>query len=167
MIKLGEAVTKAKRYVANQTGAPYHSLLLESFKSEPTSHVIEFKEVASLGENVYGHYLIEVDNESGKITGFSKCSPHNPNPEIEPIGKGKGSPHNPNPEIEPIIHRKGLPEPQFEIYKDTDDKFRFRLRTPNGEAIAVSKVYESKAGCLNGIKMVKENASKAIIQNLN
>jgi len=150
MINIGKAVSKAKSYVANQTGAPYHSLVLESFKSEQASHVIEFKEVAALGEKIYGHYLIEVDTESGKITGF-----------------GKSGPNDPNPEIEPIIHRKGLPEPQFEIYKDTDDKFRFRLKTPNGEAIAVSKVYESKASCLNGIKMVKENAPKAIIQNLN
>jgi len=150
MINIGKAVSKAKSYVANQTGAPYHSLVLESFKSEQASHVIEFKEVAALGEKIYGHYLIEVDTESGKITGF-----------------GKSGPNDPNPEIEPIIHRKGLPEPQFEIYKDTDDKFRFRLKTPNGEAIAVSKVYESKVSCLNGIKMVKENAPKAIIQNLN
>jgi len=150
MINIGKAVSKAKSYVANQTGAPYHSLVLESFKSEQASHVIEFKEVAALGEKIYGHYLIEVDTESGKITGF-----------------GKSGPNDPNPEIEPIIHRKGLPEPQFEIYKDTDDKFRFRLKTPNGEAIAVSKVYESKAECLIGIKTVKENASKAIIRELN
>jgi len=165
MIKLGEAVAKAKSYVANQTGAPYYSLLLESFKSEQVSHIIEFKEVASLGEKVYGHYLIEVDNESGKITGFGKSGPNNPNPEIEPIGKG--SSNNPNPEIEPIIQRKELPEPRFEVYKDTADKFRFLLRSPSGEAFAVSTVYESKAECLIGIKTVKENAPKAIIQELN
>jgi uncharacterized protein YegP (UPF0339 family) len=150
MIKIGEAVAKAKNYVVNQTGAPYHSLVLESFKSEQASHVVEFKEVATLGENTYGHYLIEVNTESGKITGFEKIDPNNPIPEIESTEQ-----------------RKGLPEPQFEIFKDTDDKFRFRLRAPNGEAYAVSKVYESRAGCLNGIKMIKEIAPKAIIQDLN
>jgi hypothetical protein len=180
MIKIGKAVTKAKKYVANQTGAPYHSLVLESFKSEQVSHVIEFKEVAALGEKVYGHYLIEVDNTSGKITGYGKSGPNDPNPKIEPIGKsgpndpnpkiepiGKSRPHNPNEEMAPIIHRKGLVEPQFEIYKDTADKFQFLLRAPNGEAFAVSTVYESKAECLIGIKTVKENAAKAIIQDLN
>lgn len=150
MINIGEAVAKAKSYVVNQTGAPYHCLVLESFKSEQVSHVIEFKEVAGLGEKVYGHYLIEVDTKSGKIRSFGKISPTNPNPEIEPIKQ-----------------QKELPEPQFEIFKDTADKFRFLLRTPNGEEIAVSKVYESKAGCLNGIKIVKENASKARIEELN
>lgn len=165
MIKIGKAVTNAKKYVANQTGAPYHSLVLESFKSEQVSHVIEFKEVAALGEKVYGHYLVEVDNTSGKITGYGKSGPNDPNPKIEPIGKSR--PNDPNKEMAPIIHRKGLVEPQFEIYKDTADKFQFLLRAPNGEAFAVSTVYESKAECLIGIKTVKENAAKAIIQDLN
>jgi uncharacterized protein YegP (UPF0339 family) len=150
VINIGEAVAKAKSYVANQTGAPYHSLVLESFKSEQVSHVIEFIEVAGLGEKVYAHYLIEVDTKSGRITGF-----------------GKSGPTNPNPVIEPIKQQKEVSEPQFEIYKDTTDKFRFLLRTPNGEEIAVSKVYDSKAGCLKGIKIVKENAPKARIQDLN
>ena len=150
MINIGEAVSKAKSYVANQTGAPYHSLVLESFKSEQASHVIEFKEVTGSGEKVYGHYLIEVDTKLGKITGFGKISPTNLNPEIEPIKQ-----------------QKEVLEPQFEIFKDAADKFRFLLRTPNGEEIAVSKVYESKAGCLKGIKIVKENAPKARIQDLN
>ena len=149
MINIGEAVAKAKSYVANQTGAPYYSLVLESFKSEQASHVIEFKEVAGSGEKVYGHYLIEVDTKSGRITGFEKISPTIPNPEIEPI------------------KQTDVPEPQFEIYKDSADNFQFLLRASNGEEIAVSKVYDSKASCLNGIKTVKETASKARIQDLN
>jgi len=56
--------------------------------------------------------------------------------------------------------------PQFEIYKDTAGGYRFRLRAPNGEVIAVSEGYESKSGCKNGIASVKENAPKAIIQDL-
>jgi len=67
----------------------------------------------------------------------------------------------------PIIHRKGLEEPQFEIFKDTTGKFQFLLRAPNGEAFAISTSYESKAECLIGIKTVKENASKAMIPELN
>lgn len=150
MINIGEAVSKAKSYVANQTGAPYHSLVLESFKSDQISHVIEFREVAGLGEKVYGDYLIEVDTKSGRVTSFEKISPTNLNPEIEPTKQ-----------------QTEVPKPQFEIYKDTDEKFRFLLRSPNGEEIAVSKVYDSKAGCLNGIKTVKETAPNARIQDLN
>ena len=165
MIKIGQAVSKAKNYVANQTGAPCHSLVLESFKSEEASHIIEFKEVASLGEKVYAHYLIEVDHKSGTIMGYGKSGPNDPNLKIIPIGKSP--PHNTDKEMEPIIHQKGSAEPQFEIFKDTADKFQFLLRAPNGEAFAVSTVYESKDDCLIGIKTVKENASKAIIQDLN
>jgi len=165
MIKIGQAVSKAKSYVANKTGAPYHSLVLESFKSEQVSHVIEFKEVASLGEKVYGHYLIEVDHKSGEITGYGKSGPNDPNLKIESIEKRR--PHKPDKEMVPIIHRKGLEEPQFEIYKDAADKFQFLLRAPNGEAFAISTSYESKAECLIGIKTVKENASKAMIPELN
>lgn len=56
--------------------------------------------------------------------------------------------------------------PQFEITKDTTGEYRFRLRAPNGEIIAVSEGYGSKAACKNGIASVKENAPKAIIQDL-
>jgi uncharacterized protein YegP (UPF0339 family) len=51
--------------------------------------------------------------------------------------------------------------PKFEIYKDASSKFRWRLRAPNNEIIAVSEAYESKDGCKNGIQSVKTNAPKA------
>jgi len=57
-------------------------------------------------------------------------------------------------------------EPQFEITKDVAGEYRFRLRAPNGEIIAVSEGYKSKDGCKKGIASVKENAQKAIIQDL-
>jgi len=59
-----------------------------------------------------------------------------------------------------------MPEPRFEIYKDASGKFRFRLRAVNNEIIAVSEAYESKDGCENGVASVKENAPKAMIQDL-
>ena len=54
-------------------------------------------------------------------------------------------------------------EPQFEITKDAAGEYRFRLRAPNGEIIAVSEGYKSKDSCKNGIASVKENAPKATI----
>jgi uncharacterized protein YegP (UPF0339 family) len=50
---------------------------------------------------------------------------------------------------------------KFEVYKDKADKYRFRLKAGNGEIIAVSEAYESKAGCLNGVESVRGNATKA------
>ena len=53
--------------------------------------------------------------------------------------------------------------PKFEIYKDAAEKFRFRLKAPNGEIIASGEAYASKDGCKNGIASIKENAPKAEI----
>lgn len=52
---------------------------------------------------------------------------------------------------------------KFEIYKDKSDKYRFRLKAPNGEIIAVGEAYESKAACKNGIESIKKNAPAAEI----
>ncbi|MBR5444686.1 MAG: YegP family protein [Clostridia bacterium] len=51
--------------------------------------------------------------------------------------------------------------PKFEVYADKAGEFRFRLKARNGEVIAVSEGYASKAGCLNGIESVKKNAPEA------
>jgi len=53
--------------------------------------------------------------------------------------------------------------PKFEIYRDAAEKFRFRLKAPNGETIATGEAYESKDGCKKGIESVKTNAPKAQI----
>jgi len=58
-----------------------------------------------------------------------------------------------------------MPLPQFEIYLDKAKEYRFRLRAPNGEIIAVSEAYKTKDGCKNGIASVKENAPKAVNQD--
>jgi len=58
-----------------------------------------------------------------------------------------------------------MTEPKFEIFKDAADKFRFRIVAPNGEILAVSEAYNSKAGCENGIKSVKINVPKALVQD--
>ncbi|HEX4580989.1 MAG TPA: YegP family protein [Acidobacteriaceae bacterium] len=38
------------------------------------------------------------------------------------------------------------------------EKYRFHLKTANGEVVLVSESYESKESALNGIESVKENA---------
>ncbi len=50
---------------------------------------------------------------------------------------------------------------KFELYTDKAGKYRFRLKAGNGEIIAVSEAYESKAGATNGIESVKRNAGDA------
>jgi hypothetical protein len=50
---------------------------------------------------------------------------------------------------------------KFELFEDRTGKFRFRLRAGNGEIIASSEAYNSKAGAKNGIESVQNNAPGA------
>ena len=47
---------------------------------------------------------------------------------------------------------------KFEIIKDKSGEYRFHLKAGNGEIIAASQGYESKAGAQNGIESIKKNA---------
>jgi hypothetical protein len=70
---------------------------------------------------------------------------------------------NCNAEIEDLtIQDRKVPNPKYQIYKDTADKFRFRLKAANGEIIAEGEGYESKEGCLNGIKVVRSSCDAEI-----
>ncbi len=53
--------------------------------------------------------------------------------------------------------------PKFELYADKAGEFRFRLKARNGEVIAVSEGYKTKASCENGIASVKKNAPEAAV----
>ena len=53
--------------------------------------------------------------------------------------------------------------PKFELYEDKAGEFRFRLKARNGQIIAVSEGYKTKAACENGIESVKKNAQDAQI----
>ncbi len=48
---------------------------------------------------------------------------------------------------------------KFELYTDKKGEYRFRLKAGNGEVIAVSEGYTSKASALNGIESVRRNAA--------
>ncbi|MGZ4514976.1 MAG: YegP family protein [Mycobacterium sp.] len=42
---------------------------------------------------------------------------------------------------------------QIELSKDKAGKFRFHLKAANGEIIAASQGYDTKAGCRKGLEM--------------
>jgi uncharacterized protein len=50
---------------------------------------------------------------------------------------------------------------KFEISKDKSGKFRFHLKAANGEIIAASQGYETKASAEKGIESVKTTAPDA------
>ena len=50
---------------------------------------------------------------------------------------------------------------KFVLKKGSTGKFHFNLVATNGQVIATSEAYESKAAALNGIESVKKNAPAA------
>lgn len=54
----------------------------------------------------------------------------------------------------------------FEILKADDSQFYFVLRAKNGEIIAVSETYISKAMCRKGIASCRWNALTAKVKDL-
>lgn len=55
---------------------------------------------------------------------------------------------------------------KFELYKSSNGEFRFRLKAGNGEIIATSEGYTSKASAKDGIESVKSNAADAEVVDL-
>lgn len=56
--------------------------------------------------------------------------------------------------------------PKFEMYEDKSGEFRFRLKARNGQVIAVSEGYTTKASCENGIASVQKNAPDAEVEEI-
>ena len=54
---------------------------------------------------------------------------------------------------------------KFVLSKGSTGKFHFNLVAANGQVIATSEAYESKAAALNGIDSVKRNAPGAEIDD--
>ena len=66
-------------------------------------------------------------------------------------------------EDQTVTGYKTLTNPKFELFADKAGRFRFRLTARNGQVIAASEDYTTKAACENGIASVQKNASEAEI----
>jgi len=61
----------------------------------------------------------------------------------------------------PRGRRGGRMSGKFELWTDKGGDWRFNLKASNGQVIATSQGYASKASALNGIDSVKTNAPGA------
>ncbi len=52
---------------------------------------------------------------------------------------------------------------QFEIFNDKSGQFRWRFQANNNEIVAQSEAYTSKAGCQNGIDVIRREAANASV----
>ena len=58
-----------------------------------------------------------------------------------------------------------MAHPAFQLKTAKDGQFYFNLTAKNGQIIATSEMYTTKAACENGIESVKENAPIAEIDD--
>jgi len=62
---------------------------------------------------------------------------------------------------------KGAPMAgKFELWTDKGGDWRFNLKASNGQVIATSQGYSSKASALNGIASVRTNAPGAGVEEI-
>jgi uncharacterized protein YegP (UPF0339 family) len=54
---------------------------------------------------------------------------------------------------------------KFVIKKGSTGKFRFSLVSTNGQIVATSEAYNSKASAMNGIRSVQKLAAEALIED--
>src|SRR3954451_14131511 len=54
---------------------------------------------------------------------------------------------------------------KFVVKKGTTGKFRFSLLSTNGQIVATSESYNSKASAMNGIKAVRNLAAEASVED--
>jgi uncharacterized protein YegP (UPF0339 family) len=54
---------------------------------------------------------------------------------------------------------------KFVVKKGTTGKFRFNLLSTNGQVVATSEAYNSKASTMGGIRSVKSLAADAVIED--
>ncbi len=55
---------------------------------------------------------------------------------------------------------------KFEVYRDKQGDYRFRLLAANGQVIATGQGYKAKKSCLDGIESVKKNAPGAPVEEV-
>jgi uncharacterized protein len=54
---------------------------------------------------------------------------------------------------------------KFELKKSQSGQYHFNLKASNGQVIASSEMYKSKASALNGIESIRTNAKGAVLDD--
>ncbi len=54
---------------------------------------------------------------------------------------------------------------KYVIKKGSTGKFRFALLSTNGQVVATSEAYNSKASCMNGVRSVQKLAADAVVED--
>lgn len=111
--------------------------------------------------NLYGEYTFELRAGNGEAIAISQTFPTAESCEniIDSIKRNAKA----AVEDRTVYKWKAIPYPKFEVYKDMTGEFHFRLKSANGEIIAVSESYTTKSSCLKGIRSIGKNAPEGEI----
>lgn len=66
----------------------------------------------------------------------------------------------------PVTSEETVMAGKFEVYEDASGKYRFRLKSGNGEVVATGQSYTSLAGAKAGVDAVKRAAEGAAVVEL-
>ncbi len=61
------------------------------------------------------------------------------------------------------VKKNSQDESKFDVLESKNGKHYFNLKATNGQIIGSSQMYESLAGCQNGVQSVRNNAPEAEI----
>ncbi len=63
------------------------------------------------------------------------------------------------------VKKNSTDKARFEVSKTKSGKFKFNLKSTNGQVIGVSQSYATEASCENGVACVKKDAPKAAVED--
>ena len=110
-------------------------------------------------KDVAGKFRFRLRADNNKIVAVGEAYEHHVSclNGIKSIQKNCGS------EIEDLtIEDRKVPNPKYQILKDSTGEFRFHLKATNGEIIAQGEGYQTKEDCLNAIELVKKSCNAEI-----
>ena len=110
-------------------------------------------------KDVAGKFRFRLRADNNKIVAVGEAYEHHASclNGIKSIQKNCGS------EIEDsTTEDRKVPNPKYQILKDSTGEFRFHLNAANGEIIAQSEGYQTKENCLNAIEIVKKSCTAEI-----
>ena len=110
-------------------------------------------------KDVAGKFRFRLRADNNKIVAVGEAYEHHASclNGIKSIQKNCGS------EIEDLtIEDRKVPNPKYQILKDSTGEFRFHLKAANGEIIAQGEGYQTKEDCLNAVELVKKSCNAEI-----
>ena len=110
-------------------------------------------------KDVAGKFRFRLRAENNKIVAVSEAYEQH----AGCLNGVKSVQKNCNADIEDMtMEGKRIPNPKYQVFYDKACGYRFHLNARNGEIIAKSEAYETKDGCMNGIRAVQASCNAEI-----